>query len=78
MRDIEERKMMRDIHSMAVSLDAISKELKELNKRIHATTVSLNPISNEFKALNRRLDGGDIDEKDAFDSGYEKPLGTLM
>lgn len=32
MRDIEERKTMRDIHSMAVSLDAISKDLQKLTR----------------------------------------------
>lgn len=32
MRDIEERKVMRDIHSMAVSLNAISKDLQKLTR----------------------------------------------
>lgn len=77
MRDIEERKMMHDIHDISVSLKSIGNELKELNRDIHAMTVSLNSICSELKELNIRLDDGDIDEKSDFDAGYEKPLGTL-
>lgn len=67
MRDIEERKMMRDIHSMAVSLDAISKELQKLNRR----------FDNASETLDKLADGAKNDEKSDFDAGYEKPLGTL-